>query len=324
MEGFTAVLCGVVVVLVLLWLILRYWLSGDPCDCCRDMHGKCALITGATSGMGTYIARRLAQAGADIVLLVRRKDAGEALVDELYAKYPECGNVRVVCADLLDLESVCSAIPEIKRALAELAKLHKDGDVAEDGKEPPLHVLVNNAGVLFAPMKETVQGLEPHFGVNYVASFVLTRSLLPCLRAAGRDARVISMSSITYKLAQSALDGISEDLFTYNRVAELGNKAPSAMVRYAHSKYAILLFMLALNRKEGEAGSCVRAFAVDPGVALTSITRSLPAIINKLWLLLFAIISSSSSSSLCHDRVVLFFGSLFFVIFNCLFVCVCV
>ena len=294
MEGFLGIFCATVVVLVVLWLALRYWLSGDLCECARDMHGKRVLITGATSGMGTHIARRVAQAGADIVLLVRRRSAGEALADELKAQYPQCGAVRVVCADLNDLETVVSAVPEIKRVLVDLAKDKDGADPDAEHKEPALDVLVNNAGVLFAPMKETAQGLEPHFGVNFVASFVLTTALLPCLRAAGRDARVVSVSSLTYKLAQAVLGGVREELFTHKSIAERGGFwGSNAMVKYAHSKYAILQFMLGLNRREAASGSCVRAFAVDPGVVLTGITRSMPVLIDKVWLALFVLLSST-------------------------------
>jgi len=180
----------------------------------------------------------------------------------------------------MDLDSVYSAIPEIKRVLSEL-------DSQEHGstsKEPALDVLINNAGVLFPHVPETVQGLEPNFGVNYVSNFVLTCSLLPCLRAASSDARVISVSSVTYKMVLPILGGIKQELFTHKGVLELGRKEPKPLVKYAHSKYAILQFMLALDRREASSGSCVRAFAVDPGVVGTSITRNTPAIIHKIWL----------------------------------------
>ena len=114
---------------------------------------------------------------------------------------------------------------------------------------------------------------------------MLTCGLLPCLRAAGSDARVVSVSSLTYKLALRVLGGVKEELFTFKDMMESGAKVPAPVVRYAHSKLAILLFGLALGRKESEFG--VRVCIVDPGVALTSITRSLPSFIDKLWMLLF-------------------------------------
>ena len=278
-SGALFVLVCVVVSLLLLWLVLRWALSGVLCECCRDMHGKHALVTGATSGMGVHIAHRLAKAGANIVLLVRRPDAGKALADELKTKYPQCGTISVVCADLSDLKTVSDAIPEIKKALSSF----------EQG-EPKLHLLVNNAGVLLPPTKETAQGLEPHFGVNYLASFLLTSGLLPCLRAAGPDARVVCVSSLTYKVALLFLGGIKESLFTHKSIAEQGKQAPVPLLRYAHSKLCVVLFVLALGRKESSLGTGVRAFAVDPGVALTSITRYMPRIIEKIWLALFVII----------------------------------
>jgi len=280
----------IIIFLVILWFVLHWALSGVPCECNRDMHGKHAVITGATSGMGVFIAHRLAKAGANIVLLVRRPDAANALADELHAKYPQCGEISVVCADLSDLQSVYDAIPKIKNALLIFDKNNKSSNEEEstqqqeDSKEPKLHLLVNNAGVLLPPMKETSQGLEPHFGVNYMASFVLTSGLLPCLRASGSDARVVCVSSLTYKLALFKLGGLKESLFTFKKILELGENAPAAIVRYAHSKLAVLMFVLALGRKEACLGTGVRAFAVDPGVALTSITRNMPKFVDKIWL----------------------------------------
>lgn len=145
---------------------------------------------------------------------------------------------------------------------------------------PPLHVLVSNAGVLLPAARATAQGLEAHFGVNYVAPFALTSALLPCLRAAGGDARVVVLTSVTHALAPRVLGGVQEALFAAGGRAA---RTP-ALLCYAHSKHAVLLFALALARREAPR---VCVCAADPGIVCTGITRHLPAVIDRLWQHLF-------------------------------------
>lgn len=274
----------VFLVLVFVWLFLHWWLSGEECHCTRDLKGKHAVVTGATSGMGVHIARRLAEAGADLVLVVRNLDAGERLSESLRRECAACGAVAVVRADLADLTSVSAAIPEIVRALAKFEGNHTEGDPA---CVPALHMLVNNAGVLLSPMRATVQGLEPHFGVNYAAPWVLTRGLLPNLRAADNDARVVVVTSVTHALVPRLLGGVQERLFV---AAPAREHFPGPLLRYAHSKHALLLFALALARREAERGSHLRVCAVDPGIVCTGITRYMPSFIDRLWQHLFGIL----------------------------------
>ena len=279
MDGLLVVAFGIVLFLLVVWLLLRWCLSGTTCRCTRDLRGKHAVLTGVTSGMGVPIARRLAAAGADLVLVVRDVAAGERLAATLHRDHPACGATAVVHADLADLASVRAALPAIVRALAGFGGA---GDPAGGAGEsaPPLHVLVNNAGVLLPPLPATAQGLETHFGVNYVAAVVLTRGLLPCLRAAGGDARVVVLTSVTHALVPRVLGGVREALFAAPPRAPT---AAGALLRYAHSKHALLLFARALARREER----VRVCAVDPGIVCTGITRHMPPVVDSLWQHLF-------------------------------------
>ena len=238
------------------------------------------MLTGVTSGMGVHIARRLAAAGADLVLVVRDEAAGERLAAALRREHPACGATAVVRADLADLASVRAAVPAIVRALAAFGGAAAGDPACAGAGAPPLHVLVSNAGVLRPPARATAQGLEAHFGVNYVAPFALTCALLPCLRAAGGDARVVVLTSVTHALAPRVLGGVQEALFAAGGRAA---RTP-ALLCYAHSKHAVLLFALALARREAPR---VCVCAADPGIVCTGITRHLPAVIDRLWQHLF-------------------------------------
>ena len=250
--------------------------------------------------MGVHVARRLAEAGADLVLVVRNLDSGERLAESLRRECAACGAVAIVQADLADLMSVSAAIPEIVRALAKFEGNHTEG--GDPACVPALHMLVNNAGVLLSPMRATVQGLEPHFGVNYAAPWVLTRGLLPNLRAAD-DARVVVVTSVTHALVPRLLGGVQERLFV---AAPAREHFPGPLLRYAHSKHALLLFALALARREAERGSHLRVCAVDPGIVCTGITRYMPSFIDRLWQHLFGILFLFPFTQLASSRRVSF------------------
>src|ERR1700733_4277738 len=138
-----------------------------------DLSGKTALVTGANSGIGLETARALASAGAAVVVAGRRDRAGRDAAAQIAAS---TGNphVRHILLDLADLESVA-------RAAA--------------GWSGPLHILVNNAGIMAVPeLTRTAHGHELQFATNYLGHFALTAGLRTALAAAGR-ARIVSLSS---------------------------------------------------------------------------------------------------------------------------------
>jgi NAD(P)-dependent dehydrogenase (short-subunit alcohol dehydrogenase family) len=154
-----------------------------------DQTGKLVVVTGANSGTGREAARRLAGAGADVVMAVRTVAKGERARDEILAAQPGA-RLEVRRIDLADLASV-----------AEFA----DGLIA-DGR--PVDVLINNAGVMAPPTRmTTADGFELQFGSNFLGPFALTVRLLPLLLAAPQ-ARVATMSSGTASYGRIRFDDL--------------------------------------------------------------------------------------------------------------------
>ncbi|MGY1771093.1 oxidoreductase [Blastococcus sp. SYSU D00813] len=190
--------------------------------------GRTAVVTGANSGLGLETARALAAAGAHVVLAVRDVARGEAAA----AALP--GSTEVRRLDLADLASV--------RAFAA-------------GWSGPLDVLVNNAGVMWVPAGETVDGFETHLGTNHLGPFALTNLLLPHVTD-----RVVTVSSSTHRMGGLDVDDLNWQRRPYSPTAA-----------YAATKLANLLFTLELQRRLTAAGSRLRATAAHPGYAATNL-----------------------------------------------------
>ena len=130
-----------------------------------DMTGRVCVVTGANRGIGRATAEGLAALGADLLLLCRRSEDGEAVAQAIERQ----GHPRpeVVEADL-------SSQAQIRTAAAEIQSCH-----------PQLHVLINNAGIIPQGREVTVDGFEMQFAVNHLAYFLVTNLLLPQLRGGG-------------------------------------------------------------------------------------------------------------------------------------------
>jgi NAD(P)-dependent dehydrogenase (short-subunit alcohol dehydrogenase family) len=140
-----------------------------------DLTGKVALVTGATDGLGRDVARRLAAAGAHVLVTGRSVERGDSLVDEITKSGK--GSAKFYRADLASLDEV--------RRLADA--------VVRDNQR--LDLLINNAGVgVVSVRKFSADGYEMHFAVNYLAHYLLTKRLLPLI-AASAPARIINVSS---------------------------------------------------------------------------------------------------------------------------------
>ena len=205
-----------------------------------DLTGKTVVITGATSGLGRESARCLAHTGARVVLTGR--DAA-ALADTqawISEQVPQA-STATVRMDLTSLESVTAAAAEIS-------------DLT-----PAVHVLMNNAGVMFTPFERTVDGFEMQFGTNHLGHFELTRSLLPALVAAD-GARVVNLSSEGHRLGDIDLEDANWEHRDYDK-----------FVAYGASKTANVLHAVELDRRLRDSG--VHAYAVHPGIVATSLAR---------------------------------------------------
>src|SRR5438128_3146518 len=153
-----------------------------------SMQGKICMVTGANSGIGKATALALAQMGATVVMVCRDRARGEEARSEITTKSRK-NAVDLLQADLSSQQSI--------RQLVETFQHHYTH----------LHVLINNAGASFPERRETVDGLEMTFAVNYLASFLLTNLLLDVLKASA-PARIVNVSSHSHEAGYIAMDDL--------------------------------------------------------------------------------------------------------------------
>ncbi|MDR6868180.1 NAD(P)-dependent dehydrogenase (short-subunit alcohol dehydrogenase family) [Microbacterium resistens] len=205
-----------------------------------DQRGRRFIITGSNSGTGREAARRLAAAGADVVLAVRTPAKGEETRAAILRESPDA-QLEVRRLDLADLASV--------RDFA--------AGILEDSR--PVHVLVNNAGVMAPRTRfETVDGFELQFGSNFLGPFALTNLLLPTLLAADAP-RVTTMSSGAANIGRIRFD----DLQSSHRYGPFRS--------YAQSKLADMLMGRQLAKVSSERRWGLLSTVAHPGYTRTNL-----------------------------------------------------
>ena len=207
-----------------------------------DLSGKRAIVTGASSGIGVETARALASAGAEVTLAVRDTEAGQRTAKDISASTGSAVHVG-----RLDLADQASA--------AEFAA----------GWSGPLHLLINNAGVMALPeLTLTRDGRELQFATNHLGHFALAVGLHDALATTG-DARVVSLSSRGHLRSPVVFDDINFSSRPYD-----------PWVAYGQSKTANVLFAVEATRRW--AGDGITANAVHPGaIAETNLSRHMSA-----------------------------------------------
>jgi len=203
-----------------------------------DLTGKTCVITGASAGLGRESARALAAAGSHVVLAARNDDDVADTARWVRAHVPGA-QMSTIRLDLTSLASVRAAAAAIR-------------DIA-----PTVHVLMNNAGVMFTPFSRTADGFEIQFGTNHLGHFELTRLLAPALV---EGARIVILSSDGHRMSDVDFDDPNWHRRDYDKFAA-----------YGASKTANVLHMVELDRRL--AGRGVHAYAVHPGVVATSLAR---------------------------------------------------
>jgi NAD(P)-dependent dehydrogenase (short-subunit alcohol dehydrogenase family) len=222
------------------------------------MRGKTVVITGGTSGIGEVAAEALAKMGARIVLIARDKLRGAAMLARLRGQAPNLAHA-IYFADLTRLS-------EMKRVAAQVANT-----------EPPIDVLINNAGALFATRRLTEDRLETTFALNHMAYFVLTEKLHERLLAAGA-ARVINTASASHR-------GATLDFDDLQSARNFG-----AVKAYGRSKLCNILFTRELARHL--RGTGVTANCLHPGFVATRFADQSGGLISRfVWLAKFFAIS---------------------------------
>jgi NAD(P)-dependent dehydrogenase (short-subunit alcohol dehydrogenase family) len=202
-----------------------------------DLTGRRVIVTGGASGIGIETARALAGAGADVTLAVRDTGAGDRIAVEI-AESEGNNNVHVRPLDLADRTSV--------RQFAE--EWHG-----------PLHVLINNAGMMASPEQHTSEGWELQFATNHLGHFALARDLHKALAEAG-NARIVSLSSSAHRLSPVVFEDI-----------DFERRAYDPWLAYGQSKTANVLFAVEATKRW--AGDGITANALMPGAIRTHLQR---------------------------------------------------
>ena len=194
-----------------------------------DLTGKRAIVTGGASGIGIETARALANAGAEVTIAVRNLEAGRKV---------QQSNINIDYIELSDLDSIATFVK---------------------GWDGPLHILVNNAGLMASPEAHTPEGWELQFATNHLGHFALATGLYPALRAAG-GARVVSVSSSAHQRSPV----VFEDIHFARRPYE-------PWAAYGQSKTANILFAVEAARRW--AGDGILINALHPGGIRTNLQR---------------------------------------------------
>lgn len=191
-----------------------------------DLAGKIAIVTGGSAGIGLETTRVLAAAGATVIVPARDTEKAKHHLQGL-------ANVELETMDLVDPDSI-DAFAE--RFLA-------------SGR--PLHLLINNAGIMWVPLRRDRRGIESQLATNYLGAFQLVARLWPALKQA-RGARVVNVSSFGHQMAPFHFEDPNFE-----------HRAYHTLEGYGQSKTASNLFTVALDQRGQAAG--VRAYAVHPG-----------------------------------------------------------
>mmetsp|Transcript_22614 Transcript_22614/g.31516 ORF Transcript_22614/g.31516 Transcript_22614/m.31516 type:complete len:329 (-) Transcript_22614:60-1046(-) len=212
------------------------------------IKNKVVIITGCASGLGQEVTRVLAQRDVHVVLACRDVSKMQKLKQDLLSAN-QFAVITCLKLDLSDLDSV-------RRCAEEFLSL-----------KLPLHVLINNAGVMACPLALSKQGFEMQFATNHLGHFLLTLLLLPALRETaalgGARGRVVCVASEGHRLARQGVDFGNLN----------GSKGYSNYSAYAKSKLCNIQMAIELERRMRERNELVTAVSLHPGVIHTNLFR---------------------------------------------------
>lgn len=213
-------------------------------DMQAHIEGKNCIVTGANSGIGYATAEGLASRGATVYIVCRNKERGEAALSKIQSA---TGN-KNVHLEVCDISSISDVKSFASRFCA---------------KDEPIHVLVNNAGLLEHNRLITSEGYEMNFAVNVLGTYTMTELMVPLLEKAAPDARVITVSSGGMYNAP-----LMEDL-------QFSSKEFDGVEQYARNKRV----QVALTEKWADAykDKGIGFYSMHPGWAETpGVAKSLP------------------------------------------------
>ncbi len=210
-----------------------------------NQNGRIAIVTGANSGLGLITAKELARKGAHVVMAVRNTTKGEAARDEIRAEVPDA-DLKLMTLDLASLDSIHS-----------FAKAFK-------AEYDHLDLLINNAGVMAIPRRETADGFEMQFGTNHLGHFALTGLLLDCL-VDRPDSRVVTITSVAAWQGEFVPDARIkfDDLNREESYSRYG--------AYGQAKRANALFGFELERRLRAMNAQTISVVAHPGLSHTNL-----------------------------------------------------
>lgn len=194
-----------------------------------DLTGKIAIVTGGDGGYGLEITKALTSVGATVIIPARN-------IEKTMENLKGISNVEVEALNLTEPTSID----------AFAAKFLDSGR--------PLHLLINNAGIMWTPLHRDKNGDEGQFSTNHLGHFQLTAKLWDALKKA-KGARVVNVSSSSHHFSPILFDDINYNTKEYDKFEA-----------YAQSKTANVLFALELDKRGQQFG--VRAYSLNPGLSL--------------------------------------------------------
>lgn len=207
-----------------------------------NLTGRTVIVTGANSGLGLEATRALAAKGAKVIMACRTPAKAEKAAENVRASVAN-SDVEVMQLDVANLSSI--------KAFA----------TAFQSRFDALHILINNAGIMGVPTRQTTSdGFEAQFGTNHLGPFALTGLLMPTLQATPAS-RIIAVASIAHR----STPGMNLDDPNFER------SEYKAFDAYAKSKLANLLFIHELDRRLRAKGMDMIAASGHPGYSASNI-----------------------------------------------------
>lgn len=191
-----------------------------------DLTGKIAIVTGGNTGIGLETTKTLVHAGATVIVPARDIEKAKRNLEGIK-------NVEIEAMDVINPASIDA-----------FAEKFLDSN-------RPLHLLINNAGIMWVPLRRDSWGTESQLATNYLGQFHLTARLFPALKKA-KGARVINVSSLGHQMANFDFED-----------PNFNHREYETLLAYGQSKTASNLFALELDNRAKEFG--VRAYSLHPG-----------------------------------------------------------
>ncbi|GAA0149214.1 dehydrogenase [Lithospermum erythrorhizon] len=212
-----------------------------------DATGLTAIVTGASSGLGTETTRVLVLRGVHLIMAVRNTESGKKVRETILKEVPHA-KIDVMELDLSSLASVRKFVSEY------------------NSSGLPLNILINNAGIMATPFKLSPDGIEMQFATNHLGHFLLTNLLLEKMKNTARESqtegRIVILSSMAH-------DGAYKEGIRFDKIND--EASYSTLSAYGQSKLANILHAKELSRRLKDEGVEITANSLHPGVIPTNL-----------------------------------------------------